>query len=209
MRDALRDMFARRAEARTGAPAEYLIVGLGNPGSEYRRTRHNVGFMLVEELAQRCGGKWSRPRNQARWVTCCLAGRQVALVEPLTYMNLSGRAVERALKQFGLKSDALLVVHDDLDLPFGRIRLRPGGSSGGHKGVQSTIDVLRTKEFARLRLGIGRPDERDEVTDFVLSRFEGDEPRDVIEMLERASKAVEVFVDQGISAAMNQFNSGD
>jgi len=207
MRDALRRIAGGRRPERLARPVSALVVGLGNPGGEYRHTRHNVGFMVTDDLVARAGLKWSRPRNQSRWASGRLADREVALVQPLTFMNLSGKAVESALRQFGLKPGQMVVVHDDIDLPLGRLRLRPGGSAGGHRGVQSIISSVGTTEFARVRIGVGRPDDgEDDVRDFVLSAFRPDEGAVVASLLERAGRAVEAILGRGIEAAMNEFN---
>lgn len=185
---------------------ERLIVGLGNPGAEYRRTRHNVGFMVVEELARRWDMRFKAPHNHARWANGVVQGVPVAIVEPLTFMNLSGRAVGAALKESQLSPTAMLVVHDDVDLPLGRIRLRFGGSAAGHKGIISIIDALGGQEFARLRIGIGRPAGSGDVRDYVLAPFEASEAEALRDTIERAASAIECYLTAGIEAAMNRFN---
>ncbi|NPV09055.1 MAG: aminoacyl-tRNA hydrolase [Anaerolineae bacterium] len=186
-------------------PVTALVVGLGNPGPEYRCTRHNVGFMVVERLAARWRLQWNRPRDQSRRAVGRVAERRIELMEPLTYMNLSGRPVARALARHGLSPSDLLLVHDDVDLPFGRLRLRPSGSAAGHRGVQSVIDALGTNEFPRLRVGIGRPNDEG-VRDFVLSTFGPDERAQLEALLDRAVAAVETALGRGLEAAMNEFN---
>ncbi|NLT43336.1 MAG: aminoacyl-tRNA hydrolase [Anaerolineae bacterium] len=208
MRDALRRIAGSRRPEPSGLPVAALVVGLGNPGGGYRNTRHNVGFMVTDDMAARAGLKWSRPRNQSRWTVGRVADQEVALLQPLTFMNLSGKAVEWALRHFGLKPAQMVVVHDDIDLPLGRLRLRPTGSAGGHRGVQSIINAVRTPDFARVRIGVGRPqeDEDDDVRDFVLSTFRPDEAALVSAVLERARRAVEAVLAQGIEPAMNEYN---
>lgn len=205
----MRDLLPRIGRVRGPAPSQglvtALVVGLGNPGPEYRHTRHNIGFMVVERLAARWRLRWGRPRNQARCALGWVGDRYVALMEPLTFMNLSGEPVARAVSQYSLTPSDLLVIHDDLDLPFGKLRLRPSGSAGGHRGAQSLIDALGTKDFPRLRIGIGRPDD-DEVRDFVLSTFSPEENKRLEAVLDRAASAVETVLGQGLEAAMNEFN---
>ena len=147
-----------------------LIVGLGTPGPEYARTRHNAGFLCVEELARRGGLKWERPRLKAAQARGKLAGRDVVLAKPQTYMNLSGTSVAQLVKWYKTPLSDLLIVYDELDLPFGQLRLRAGGSAGGHNGLTSVLQQLRTSEVPRLRIGVGRP-ERGEPKGYLLSRF--------------------------------------
>jgi peptidyl-tRNA hydrolase, PTH1 family len=183
-----------------------LIVGLGNPGSEYRDTRHNAGFRAVEAFASRHRLRFGPARKQARVAAGEVGGLPVAILEPLTYMNASGEAVARALREFGLTPADVIVVYDDVDLPLGRLRLRTQGSAAGHKGVQSTIERLGTPDFARLRVGIGRPDGSGDVKDYVLSPFSRDEEATFASVLDRAVLAIETFLTEGAEAAMNQFN---
>ncbi len=207
MREALRRIAGNRHYDQVALPASAMVVGLGNPGGEYRNTRHNVGFMVIEDMAARAGLKWTRPRNQARWARGCVADREVVLLEPLTFMNVSGKSVDWGLRHFGLKPAQMIVVHDDIDLPLGRLRLRPSGSSGGHRGVQSIIQVLGTQDFTRVRIGVGRPDdEDDDVRDFVLSTFRPEESALMAKVLDRARSAVEAILARGAEAAMNEFN---
>ena len=185
--------------------AKALIVGLGNPGQDYARTRHNIGFMVVDELARRadvalrCGGLYRA--GEAR-----LGDAYAILAEPLTFMNESGIAVCRLLQEHGLPAAQLLVVHDDVDLPFGRLRLRPGGSAAGHRGVLSIIAALGTDRFARLRVGIGRP-QRGSVRDYVLSPFTSEEEQVLPLLVDRACDAVMTFLHEGIEKAMSVYNS--
>ena len=185
----------------------HLIVGLGNPGAEYAPTRHNAGFLLVEKLAARWQAKWRNERRfHARVARAERNGVRVLLCQPQTFMNLSGEAVG-ALKNFYRVPPArLLVVVDDADLPLGEIRLRPGGSSGGHHGLESIESRLGTREFARLRLGIGRAPGAREITDHVLGRFDADEAALLEKVLGRASGQVECRLDAGIETAMSRFN---
>ena len=184
----------------------HLIVGLGNPAPKYDGTRHNVGFDVVDLLAERLGLTFEGAPADAVMARQRGAEARVILAKPLTYMNLSGGAVQRMQHYFRIAPEALLVVADDVNLPLGRIRARPGGSDGGHNGLASIIAWLGTVEFARLRLGVGRGDARRDVADHVLARFERDEVETVEEMIERAADAVETFVADGIEKTMNRFN---
>ena len=183
-----------------------LIVGLGNPGRKYEATRHNVGFVIVDLLAQRTQGEWeSAPRG-----TEALIARErssgAVLAKPLTFMNASGPAVIGLLQFFKIGLEELLVVVDDVHLELGRIRARTGGSAGGHNGLKSIIGTLGTDGFARLRVGVGRGDARRDLADHVLSTFEPDERPVVAEVVGRAADAATLFVTEGIAAVMNRFN---
>ena len=183
-----------------------LIAGLGNPGPKYRGTRHNVGFEVIDEIARRASIAFeSAPADalMARW-----RASDVLLVKPLTFMNHSGQAIGELLRYFKIDAGDLLVVVDEVQLPLGRLRARARGSAGGHNGLKSVIAHLGD-EFARLRLGIGRGDERRDLADHVLSRFDADEAAEVERMIARGADASETFVTSGIAAVMNQFNGGD
>ncbi|CAA9555345.1 MAG: Peptidyl-tRNA hydrolase [uncultured Thermomicrobiales bacterium] len=182
-----------------------LIVGLGNPGKEYAGTRHNIGFMVVDELARRGGLRWDKPRLKAEQTKGSLAGRDVVLAKPQTYMNSSGVSVVQLVKWYKVPLDQLLVISDDLDLPFGTLRLRGEGSAGGQKGVASIIQQLRTDAFPRLRLGIGRPRWGDPA-DYVLTRFGKDQADELADTIARAADAAEVWLAEGLIPAMNRFN---
>jgi len=182
-----------------------LIVGLGNPGSRYQGTRHNVGFMVLDRLAVRQALQWDE-RHGSLLTIWRFGGRRVVLLKPLSWMNLSGGPVQRALAFYKIPFFNLLVIHDDLDLSVGRLRIRTSGGDGGHRGVRSVIAQLGTKGFARLRFGIGRPD--GDAADFVLSTFGRDETIGVDEGLDTAGEAVEVFLRDGVAVAMNRFNRG-
>jgi PTH1 family peptidyl-tRNA hydrolase len=179
------------------------IVGLGNPGAAYRGTRHNVGFEVVDRLALR----WSdRLRPWKAVADLAVVGdRRVVLAEPQTFMNESGAAVERILAFHKIEPADLLVVVDEVQLPLGRLRLRPSGSAGGHNGLKSVIQRIGTG-FPRLRIGIGRGDPRWDLSDYVLARFKPEERSVADEVVDRAVDAVEAFVSDGIGAAMNRFN---
>lgn len=189
-----------------GAPAAAkLVVGLGNPGREYARSRHNVGFMVADALARKSGLRFGHRWSGAHVAVGRIAGVEVALAKPQTYMNRSGDSVRSLLRRLGLSPADLLVVCDDLDRSFGRLRLRERGSSGGQRGLQSIIDRLGTDEFARLRVGIGRP-EPSEAAEYVLAEFSPEERAQLRDVVDRAVGAVETWLAEGPAAAMNRFN---
>jgi PTH1 family peptidyl-tRNA hydrolase len=181
-----------------------IVVGLGNPGREYVATRHNIGFMVVDELARRGGGGF-RKRFKSELGETFLAGSKLVLVKPQTFMNLSGHAVREVLAWYHAPVDALLIVLDDLDLPFGTLRMRGRGSAGGHNGLASIVEQIGHNEVPRLRIGIGRG--RSSASARVLSRFSSEEERELPDSIAAAADAVEWWVDQGLVAAMNRVNS--
>ena len=186
-----------------------LVVGLGNPGPEYADTRHNAGQRIVEHLAGRHGIALARKaRLEARLGAGSVRSVRVALLVPLGFMNVSGRAVERALEALGPLDPAqdLLVVYDDLDLPFGRLRIRPGGGAGGHRGLADIQERLGRSDFPRLRFGIGRPPPGADPVDYVLAPFGREEAAALPERIEAAADALEAMLGGGIATAMNQFN---
>lgn len=182
-----------------------LIVGLGNPGPEYKGTRHNIGFMAVEEIAAQLRVQKEESRCQAIIATARHQGSSLLLAKPMTYMNLSGQAVRRILAVKKITLPDFIVVFDDMDLELGRLRFRSSGGSGGHKGLQSIINELGTEEFARLRIGIGRP-QGHHVIDHVLNGFEKDEEEIVKGSIKKSSEALLYWFSQGIVKAMNQYN---
>jgi PTH1 family peptidyl-tRNA hydrolase len=186
----------------------YLIVGLGNPGAEYARTRHNAGFLVAQRLARRWQVNWALEANfQARLAWVEREGRRVMLCQPQTYMNLSGEAVRQVKQYYRVALDRLLVLVDDADLSFGQIRLRPQGSSGGHHGLESVEYHLGTREYPRLRVGIGRAkDEARQITNYVLGRFNPTELKRLDKVLDRAADQVECWLSTGIGRAMSEFN---
>jgi len=185
----------------------YLMVGLGNPGAEYSRTRHNAGFLVVERLAQKWRAAWSYEKKfNARVARAERDGRRVILCEPQTYMNSSGEAVGAIVEYYQVPSKRLFVIVDDADLPLGEIRLRPGGSSGGHHGLESIEQHVGTREYARQRIGIGREGGTREITGFVLGRFNSTESEQMDKVLTVACNQAESWLDAGIQKAMNQFN---
>lgn len=190
------------------ADSPYLVIGLGNPGREYKGNRHNVGFMLLDRLAERLGVSFSRLEMKALVTKASWEGRKVVLAKPQTFMNLSGQAGGSLVKYYKIPLEHLLVAYDDVDLPLGTLRLRPGGGSAGQKGMASLIERLGTQEFPRLRIGIGRPPGRMEAADYVLQDFSASDQAVLKPTLDRAVEAAQVFITQGLQAAMNQFNGG-
>ena len=181
-----------------------MVVGLGNPGREYKATRHNVGFMVVDELARRSGDVGFRRRFRAEIGEGRYRHGKLVLVKPQTYMNLSGNAVREAANWYHLPLDQVLVIYDDLDLPFGSVRLRASGSAGGHNGMKSIVEQLRSREVPRLRVGIGRG--RAEAEDYVLSRFSKEQEKELPLLIPTAADAAGLWAEEGIIAAMNRFN---
>ncbi|SDC86105.1 peptidyl-tRNA hydrolase, PTH1 family [Melghirimyces thermohalophilus] len=183
-----------------------LIVGLGNPGLKYERTRHNIGFEVIDRLAESWGISVNKEKWKAQVGEGHAGGEKVILMKPQTYMNLSGASVRPALDWLKGDREDLLVVYDDLDLPPGKIRLRLKGSAGGHRGVQSVIDHLGTREFKRIKIGIGRPSTPMPIPDFVLSRFQGAEEKAVAEAVTRSVRAVQEWIDHPFAEVMNRYN---
>jgi PTH1 family peptidyl-tRNA hydrolase len=186
-----------------------LIVGLGNPGREYRETRHNVGFMVVDEIARRYALSWAQAPSQVpdAFIAKRYGAEPVLLAKPLTYMNLSGDAVAALMRYYDVPAQDALIVVDEADLPFGKLRARARGSSGGHTGIKSIIDRLGTTEFSRLRLGVGRGDDRRKLRDHVLSTFEQSERAELESFIARAADAAEMFAAEGILKVMNTYNA--
>ena len=185
----------------------HLIVGLGNPGADYAKTRHNAGFLLVEKLAAKWKTDWTNERKfLARVAKTERDGKKVLLAEPQTFMNLSGESVGALVSFYQLPLEKILVVVDDADLPLGEIRLRPSGGSGGHHGLESVAQHLGAKEYARLRIGIGRKNEARQITGHVLGKFSGEEITLLEKVLERAAGQLECWLSAGLQKAMCQFN---
>ena len=184
----------------------WLIVGLGNPGRKYQFTRHNIGFRVIDRLAR----ELSIPLNKKSLLTKWGKGRwkenELVLAKPQTFMNLSGEAVIRLVNFFKIKTKNLIVIYDDLDLGLGEIRIREKGGGGGHKGVESIIHNLKTSEFIRVRLGIGRPDKKGSEKDYVLETFDDGEKKIVNEQIAKGKEAVEIIIGEGTASAMNRFN---
>jgi PTH1 family peptidyl-tRNA hydrolase len=193
-----------------------LIVGLGNPGTQYAGTRHNLGFMCLSRFAKAHGISFDKKMGDARTGQGVVEGVSVVLARPQTFMNNSGRAVRQLLDKLKLTPAEMLVVHDDLDLPAGRIRLRLNGGPGGHRGIQSIIATIGTRDFNRLRIGIGRPPRlpgettsETEIIDYVLQDFDREERLIIDKALDRACDAIEAYLTEGMEAAMNRFNQAD
>jgi len=183
-----------------------LVAGLGNPGEKYQGTRHNIGFMVVQLLAERCGISVKKKGHQGVYGVGRCAGQEVSLLLPQTYMNLSGASVGSACKSLGVAPGDLIVVHDDIDLPFGALKIRCGGGHGGHNGLRHIREVLGTGDFLRVKVGVGRPAGGD-VADYVLSAFSGTERKHLEDVLANAAMAVETVLEKGSTLAMNEFNS--
>jgi len=189
-----------------------LIVGLGNPGRGYANNRHNLGFMCLNHFARTQGIRFDKKQGQARIGSGEVAGSKVILAKPQTYMNRSGQSVSRLVKKFNINPDDLIIIHDDLDLPLGTIRIRRSGGSGGHKGIDSIISYLESQDFPRLRIGIGRPAtslaeiSENDIIAFVLSDFTPEEKQVIIQVIPRASEAILCLLTEGLAAAMNKFN---
>jgi PTH1 family peptidyl-tRNA hydrolase len=184
------------------------IVGLGNPGAQYKGTRHNVGFAVLDELARRASLDFETAPAEALMARWRRPDDAVILVKPLTFMNLSGQAVGELARYFKVDVSDLLIVVDEVQLPLGKVRARARGSAGGHNGLKSVMAHLGDG-YARLRLGVGRGDARRDLADHVLTRFDKDEAAEVDRMITRAADAAETFITSGIAAVMNQFNGGD
>jgi PTH1 family peptidyl-tRNA hydrolase len=184
------------------------VVGLGNPGPRYEATRHNMGFLVVDRLASRGGdaGPWRQTCGSVAAEASC-GGEPVLLAKPQTFMNRSGEALRALAERTGLEPDRILVVHDDLDLPFGRLRVRIGGGAGGHNGIRSAVESLGTGEFIRLKVGIGRPEPGGDVVEFVLSPFAPEEQAELPDLLGRAADVLGSIIVEGPLRAMNRFHT--
>jgi PTH1 family peptidyl-tRNA hydrolase len=194
----------RRAPKPTIYPV-WIIVGLGNPGAQYKGTRHNVGFEVIEELAVRHKIRLDKSKHNARYGLGMIGEVPVLLMKPLTYMNLSGRSVAPLARDFAIKPENILAIADDLDMSVGRVRLKPKGSAGGHNGHKSLIGSLGTQDYPRLKIGIGSVN-RGETVDHVLGPFSREEQVDIREAIARASDGVEAVVQDGLEAGMNKVN---
>lgn len=187
-------------------PQIKLIAGLGNPGPEYRATRHNLGFVVVDKLADTFSVGLKRNARDLVSGRGTIKGRDVCMLKPQSYMNLSGPPVNAFLNKFCISYREILVVHDDIDLEFGRLKIKKKGGDGGHKGIRSMIDALGTGDFARLRMGIGRSGEDVDVVDHVLGQFDDRETESLAEFIDRALEAAVAVLCGGVNAGMNQFN---
>ncbi len=185
----------------------WLIAGLGNPGGEYAGNRHNCGFMVADVLAERMGARFKRDRSRARVAEGRLAGFPVTLAKPQSFMNLSGSSVAALRSFYKIPVERIVVIHDELDIPFGAIRLKQGGGDGGHNGLRSVTAALGTRDYLRVRVGIGRPPGRMDPADFVLHDFSAAERKVLPEVLERSADAVETLLRHGLAAAQNEFHT--
>jgi PTH1 family peptidyl-tRNA hydrolase len=201
------EISGRPASATERPTGPALIVGLGNPGSEYERTRHNAGFMVADVLAGRVGGRFTaHKKSGADLLEARLDGRKVLLAKPRSFMNVSGRPVAALARFFSVPPTEVIVVHDELDLPFGSIRLKRGGGEGGHNGLRSISSALTTKDYVRVRFGIGRPPGRQDPADYVLKPFASTERKELPVIVEQAADAVELLLGVGLEAAQNQLH---
>lgn len=183
-----------------------LIVGLGNPGIKYKKTRHNIGFMFTDELAEKLNIKFSLVKNlKSNIATTTLNGEKIIIAQPQTFMNLSGEATKLICNYYQISPSDVLVIYDDLDLPVAKVRIRPNGSSGGHKGMQNIIDLLRTNEIKRIRIGISGCD-KDQVIDYVLGKFNKEEAIDISITMSQALPMVECFLQESFENFMNRYN---
>lgn len=198
----------RREQSRRGTPADLLVVGLGNPGKEYAHTRHNVGFDVVEVLAERHAGPLKGGRENSLVAEVRIDGRRVTLAQPLTYMNLSGDAVGPLVRRHGIEDpQKLVIVHDELDLPLGQVRVKVGGGLAGHNGLRSIKAHLHTADFVRVRIGVGKPPSKEQGADHVLKRVGKSERTELDIAVQEAADAVELILEAGPEAAMNQVNA--
>ena len=183
-----------------------MIVGLGNPGKGYEMTRHNLGFLAMDRLAQKTEVSLRQRKFNSRLGKGKIGDEEVILMKPLTYMNLSGEAVKKAYDYFRCLLDDLIIIHDDIDLDFGRLKIKKGGGDGGHKGMRSIIDHMGTDRFVRIRIGIGRPENGGEVVDYVLDPLNVSERFRLNEILDQANLLIQTLIQRGVQTAMNAFN---
>mgnify|MGYP000259448945 CR=1 FL=1 len=186
--------------------APFLVVGLGNPGREYSKNRHNIGFMAIDYISKEFGLLSKKVQSKAIILSGMYENSRFILAKPQTFMNLSGQSVASLIKFYKIPLNQLMIIHDDLDLPLGTIRIRPDGGAGGQKGLQSIIQQLGTNQFARIRLGIGRPPGQMDPANYVLQDFTAEEKEIVIQILDRVEKAVKIWMTDGIVSAMNMTN---
>jgi PTH1 family peptidyl-tRNA hydrolase len=183
-----------------------LVVGLGNPGPKYAQNRHNIGFMVIDEIARRCKVDGFRAKFGGDVATCDLCGDKSVLLKPMEYMNLSGRSVQRTAAFYQVEPKAITVVHDEIDLPFGTLRVKVGGGHAGHNGLRSIVGDLGSAEFIRIRCGVGRPGARGNVADYVLGDFQKGEQEEAKILVQEAADAVEEIIRNGATSAMNKVN---
>ncbi|QXV61627.1 aminoacyl-tRNA hydrolase [Amycolatopsis sp. TNS106] len=190
------------------AGEQILLAGLGNPGPQYAGNRHNVGFMVVDELAHRVGGKFKAHKSGAEILEGRLAGRRVVLAKPRSYMNLSGGPVVGAARFYKIPPAGVVVIHDELDVDFGALKMKLGGGDNGHNGLRSITKSLGTKDYYRVRFGVGRPPGRQDPADFVLKDFSTVERKELAFEIDRCADAVEALISTGLAAAQNTFHAG-
>jgi PTH1 family peptidyl-tRNA hydrolase len=200
-------MALRRSKApRTGTPADLLVVGLGNPGDEFARTRHNVGAEVIELLADRHGAKLKKGKERARVDEVRIGDKRVALAIPLTYMNDSGDSVRLLARRYGVEPEQVVIVHDELDLPVATLRVKAGGGLAGHNGLRSIKSHLHSDEFLRVRIGVDKPESKERGADHVLNKFGKRERTEIDVTIAQAADAVEMIATDGVDRAMNTFN---
>ena len=203
------NIFRKNPAVSDAVSESFMLVGLGNPGRDYRETRHNIGFMTIDTFAAKHEIKLNKVQIKAITGSGRIADFRVILVKPQTFMNLSGQAVSSLARYYKIPLEHLIVAHDDVDLPFNTIRMRPAGGSAGQKGIDSIIKLLGTQQFARLRMGIGRPPGQMDAAGYVLQPFSRSEQEELRSYLERAVDALDCFMSEGLEAAMNRFNGSD
>ena len=197
-------MFFKRSG---GSGIQWLVVGLGNPGAKYESTRHNMGFLVADKLAQNEKLKFNKLRFKAWTATWEVGGEKVLLMKPQTYMNLRGEAVGQAARFYKIPADHVLVISDDIALPAGKLRIRAGGSAGGHNGLKNIIQHLGTDRFPRIKVGVGSPQQAEhDIADWVTGKPMGEDQKVIIEALDKAVAAIPVLIEQGVDRAMNRFN---
>jgi PTH1 family peptidyl-tRNA hydrolase len=207
MLDRLEELFKKiRSHEEHHKPISYIVAGLGNPGPKYAATRHNAGFWMLDKLAEKYGVKVDKGRFDALTGEAVISGERVLLLKPMTFMNLSGKAVSAAAAFYKIPMERVLVVFDDISLPPSKMRIRKKGSAGGHNGIKSILEYCGTEEFPRIKIGVGDKPKDWDLADYVLSRFQKEEQEAVREALKETSEACHVMITSGIEAAMNLYN---
>jgi len=194
---------------KSGGAVDWLIVGLGNPGQKYEHTRHNMGFLTVDLLAEQLNVKLNKVKFKSAYNIVRFGGQKCLVMKPQTYMNLSGEAVHEAAQFYKIPADHVLVIYDDVSLPVGKLRIRKGGSAGGHNGLKSIIQHLGTDQFPRIKVGVGQKPHPDyDMADWVLSKFAGEDLKTITEAIRKAADAVECLIEEGPGKARDRFNGG-
>ena len=196
----------KRYDVLSGEIEMYVIVGLGNPGARYAETKHNIGFITVDYLAEKLGIKMNKIKHKAIIGEGSIGGEKILLVKPQTFMNLSGQSVMDIVNFYKVAASNLIVIYDDIDLPVGKVRIRPNGSSGTHNGMRNIIYLVNNQEFPRVRIGVGKQPDYMDLADYVMTRFNNEERPLIEEAIKRSAAAVEEIVKSGINIAMNQYN---